>query len=212
MKKTIIVALFLICVYGKSHGQDTSVLRNKKPLRDIKNYGPYTVITDNGKITVQKNANYTGSVISKRGMSSGLNTNITTEIYTSNSSSPILKKYFIYDINSLSSERLMSKDERQSKYKTTAGVLVVHLKPGISLLNYSQLLSKFKIPTESSNLKLFADYKPIETPNELLAVADAVLKIDIVTDTDGTRFLNIVTKQWAAHNGKAANGNTIWIR
>ena len=195
-----------MCAYAYSYGQNTSKLNNKKLPPSVKNYGPYTVTIDDGKVTVIKNPNYDASKDLKRDTTTTHFKGIgLVEIYYANTNTPILKKYLIYDLNSVSSERAMPEEERMVKYNSRAGgVLVVHLKPGVILVNMVELLSKFKVPKESVNLPVFVNYRPVAKPDELLAIPNAVLKIDVITDIDGFRFLNVVTKEWDAEAKKYA--------
>ncbi|HEY5325950.1 MAG TPA: hypothetical protein VIJ27_03035 [Mucilaginibacter sp.] len=213
MKKIITAGLLIMFAYVNSYGQDTSKLKNKKLPPYVKVYGPYTVTVDNGKITMVKNPNFDWSKVLKRDTTTIPSKWIgTIEIYNADSNTPILKKYLIYDLNSVSSERLMSKEERMAKYNSRAGVTVVHLKPGVIPVNIVELSSKFKVPKESVNLPLFVDFKPIANPDDLLAVPNAVLKIDVITDTDGFRFLNVVTKEWKAMIQRNAGKDIMYIR
>jgi hypothetical protein len=213
MKKAIIAGILLIAASLSAYCQDTSKVKTKKLPPDIKNFGQYTVITDNGKITVKKNPNYDSSKVLKRDTSFRSRwDNGIVEIYTSNTDQPVIKKHFIYDLNDVASERTMSKDERMAKYNSRKGVLVVHLKPGAITVNETDLLSKFNIPEKNYNLPLYVNYEPIAKPDSLLAVPSAVLKIETVTDGDGFKFLNITTKEWDIQRKKDAGKDIGYIR
>ena len=160
MKNIILTRLLLMCAYAYSYGQDTSKLNDKKPHLSVKNYGPYTVTIDDGKVTVIKNPNYDASKDLKRDTTTIPSKWIgSVEIYTSDNNTPILKKYLIYDRNSISSERAMQEEERMVKYNSRANVSVVHLNPGVIPVNIVELLSQFKVPKESVDLPVFVDYK-----------------------------------------------------
>lgn len=211
MKKIITTGILLLVVCINAYCQDTSKLKNKKSPLSTKNYGPYNVTVDNGKVTLTKNTGFDASKILKRDTSSKHYKSI-FEIYPANSTVPKIKKYFIYDANSVSSEVLMSKQERLTKYNSRAGVLIVHLKPGVVPIVLVDLLNQFKIAQKNFNLPVYVDYKSVANPDDLLAVSNAVLKIETVTDIDSFRFINITTKEWMAEKKKHAKEGAIYIK
>lgn len=210
MKKIITAGLLLICAYVNSYGQDSSTPDNRKLHPNTKNYGAYTVTTDNGAMSVAKNSNFDAKRALKRDTSRRSNSKI--EIYYSGNNVPILKRLFIFDANSVSSESLMPKDDRIAKYGSQGGVLVIHLKPGVVTVGADELLSMFKVPKESVKLPIFVDYKQVGNSKDLLAIPNAVLKINVIEDTDGFEFLNVVTKSGEADRKKYAGSNIIQIK
>jgi len=213
MKKIIAACLLLTCVYAHSHGQDTSKIKNKKASPYVKNYGPYTLTMENGKIiSMVKNPNFDWSKVLKRDTVINTKPLGAVEIYLSNSHTPIIRKYLIHDLSSVDSERIMSKAERTAKYNSRAGVIVIHLKNGVIPLSMNDLLKRFNISNQNADLPIFIDYKFIAKRNEILAVPEAVLKIDVIKDTDGFRFLNVTTKEWDAIQKKNAGKPIMYIR
>jgi hypothetical protein len=210
MKKIILAVTLMTVLCINTYGQDASNLKSKKLPPNKTNYGPYTVTNDDGKVTVTKNANYNASKALKRDTSRQHKSIV--EIYTANSTTPTITKHLIYDANSLSSEHLMSKQERMAKYHSRDGVLIVHLKPGIILINEIDLLNKFNISQKNYSLPVYVDYKAIKQPDGLLAISDAVLKIKTVTDADGFQFLNITTKEWDIERQKYAKEGVIQLK
>src|ERR1019366_9402811 len=101
MKKIIAAEILIRAACINTYGQDTSGLKNKKPLPYVQKYGPYTVtMEDNKIISVVKDPKFDWSKVLKRDTSfrsrwdSGI-----VEIYTYNSDQPIIKKHFIYGFN-----------------------------------------------------------------------------------------------------------------
>jgi hypothetical protein len=210
MKKIIAAGILMIGACINTYGQAASNLTSKKLPPSTQTFGPYTVTIDDGKVTVTKNANYDASKALKRDTTTAHYRGGIFEVYTANSTVPTIKKDLIYDVNSVSSERLMSKQERMTKYNSRAGVLLVHLKPGVIPVKEVDLLKKFNISPKNYNLPVYVDYK--SKPDDLLAIPNAVLKIETVTDADGFRFLNITTKEWDAERLKYAGQQMIYIR
>lgn len=212
--KTIITVIFLsLFAYVSSYGQDTSKLKNNKMQTYVKNYGAYTATMYNGKVTLTKNPNFDASKVLKRDTSFRSKwDNGIIEIYTASSEKPTIVKYFIHDLNDVSSEYSMTKKERFAKYNSTKGVNVVHLKKGIVLVRTSDLLKKFNIGGQDADLPLYINYEQPVKQNELLTVPSAVLKIDVIKDADGFRFLNVVTKAWDTERQNNSGKTTIQIR
>ncbi len=211
MKRIIVTGIFLVAGSLSAYCQDTSKAGNKRLPPETKNYGPYIVTMDNGKITAEKNPDYDASKVLKRDTASSRDNGI-VEIYAADTTIPVIKKYLIYDMNSISSDHLMPKEERMTKYNSRTGVLVVHLKSGVVPINENDLLNKFKVSKKNHRLPLYLDYKPIARPDDLLAIPEAVLKIEKVKDADGFQFLNITTKEWDTERKKNTGKDIIYIK
>jgi zona occludens toxin (predicted ATPase) len=214
MKTTIATVLFLICTYINSFGQDTSKLKNKKGHPEVKNFGAYTVTMYDGKATVTKNPNYDSSKALIRDTSTRFNFwHNLVAIYIANSNTPIFKRYLIYDLNSVSTTHILSRKEGLAKYQSRAVVDEVYLKSGIVPLNTADLLNKFSVAKKDDKLPIYVDYKlVVSSPDELLTVPDAVLKVDVIKDKDGIRFINIVTKSGDALRKKYAGQTIMHVR
>src|ERR1700749_4225461 len=121
MKKIIVTGIFLVAAYLNACCQDTSKTGKKRLPPETRNYGPYIVTMDNGKITTEKNPDYDASKVLKRDTARSPDNGI-VEIYAADTTIPVIKKYLIYDMNSISSDVLMPKEERMTKYNSRAGV------------------------------------------------------------------------------------------
>lgn len=212
MKNIVMLSLLIVATCVNTYGQDTSKFKSKKFPPVVKHYGPYIVTVDNYKIvSVKKDPNFDYSKAIYRDTSSR-RFPVTSEIYTANATTPIICHNFIGTENSTSSSSMLSSDERMKKYNSWAAVDIIHLKPGVVLLNKAELFNKFNISHKNSNLPLYINYKPALNPDELLTVSDAVLKIDVRKDGDGFKFLNIITKERDARIKKEAGQNLTHIK
>ncbi len=209
MKKITINCLLAVFAYTTAYSQDTVKPTVKKLPPYVLNGGRYNITIDNGKMTAVKNPNFDESKVLKRQLP---HDNFTQkfEIFVDGSNTPIIKKHFIDDLNSESSVTSLTKQERMAKYGSREPVEIVHLKSGVIIFTAEQLFTKFKVTKENAGLPLYLDYRPIKNPEELMGVPDAIFKIEVVTDSDGVRFLNIMTKEWKEQNDKYPN--QVYIR